>query len=147
MNSKFSFTKITPYAPKLWSAIVYFILVGIAAFLFAGRKIDALKLPIILNSIPDFYSHVSNFSISFMLSLMAGYTHTMVTKNLKRAIVIALILITANVVYEWYLPYLNTPDKVDGYYGILGTILPFVFLVFYQKYGLKENPKYKYRNT
>lgn len=32
-----------------------------------------------------------------------------------------------------FIPILNTPDKIDAYYGIVGTIIPFIYLFFFQK--------------
>lgn len=59
----------------------------------------------------------------------------------RPVILIAILLFITNIVYEIFLSYLNTPDLVDAYYGICGTLLPFAFFYFYKNYGLKENPK------
>ena len=141
--------KITPnpvkqlkYIPKIWSTILYFILVGVVLIVFAARKFDSLRFDILNNLFPDYYQHISNFSISFMLILVSGYTAVLVNKSLKVTYIYALILIAVNVIYELFLPFINTMDIIDAYYGIVGSLMPFLYLIPYQRHGVKINPNY-----
>ncbi len=131
------------YVPKIWSTLVFFLLLAGVYFLFMGRKKEGLRIQFLLDIFPDFYSHVSNFAISFLICLVAGYMGIMQTRKMSFVFVMGVLLILANFIYEWFVPMLNTMDKVDAYYGFAGTILPFVFFFFYRKYGLMPNPYFK----
>lgn len=140
---KFSLESKTPFVPKIWAALLYFILFIIDFTLFGGRSMESLRFSFILQLEPDFYSHVSNFSISLMLCLVVGYINIMTTNKLKTTIFFSIFVVACNFVYEWFIPILNTPDKKDAFYGLAGTLVAFVYLVFYYFFGLKENPKYE----
>jgi len=142
MNLKFSPEKLTPYVPKIGATIVYFLCTGLAAILFAARNIEALQFRFLLALFPAYHTHISNFSISFLLVLVAGYSSIMMTKKLSYSIFVAFLIAMMNIVYELYVPILNTPDIIDAYYGVVGSFSPLIYLVFYQKYGLKQNPLY-----
>ena len=77
-----------------------------------------------------------------MLCLVNGFISIMKTKSLKPVGIFAIILLFANLIYEWAIPLLNTPDLVDAYYGFVGTILPFLYFYFYKNFGFNPNPKY-----
>lgn len=128
------------FIPKIWSTILYFVLVGAVLIVFAARKLEALRFDFLNNLFPNYYQHISNFSISFMLVLVSGYTAVLVNKSLKVTYIYAFILIALNIIYELFLPFINTMDVIDAYYGIAGVILPFAYLIPYQKFGVKENP-------
>jgi len=128
--------------PKLWASLVYFLLLVIALILFLGRKFEPLQISILMEKFPGFYSHISNFSISCIICLVAGYTGILVSKKLTSVFLLGALLILSNFVYEWFIPILNTPDKIDAYYGFAGTLLPFPYFYFYQKFGLQPNPKF-----
>ncbi|HLV23822.1 MAG TPA: hypothetical protein VKY36_03470 [Moheibacter sp.] len=142
MKKQFSMTNL-PYVPKIWATLVYFLLFIIVFVLFLGRTVEGLQIPILMEKFPGFYSHISNFSISFMVCLVAGYMGILASKKLTSAFIFGALLILANFVYEWFVPFLNTPDKMDAYYGFVGTLMPFPYFYFYQKFGLKPNPKFK----
>jgi|SRR5690606_20647099 len=142
MKKQFSMTNL-PYVPKIWATLVYFLLLVIVFILFLGRTIEGLQIPILMESFPGFYSHISNFSISCMICLVAGYMGILTSKKLTSAFFIGALLILANFAYEWFIPVLNTPDKIDAYYGFAGSLLPFPYFYFYQKFGLMPNPKFK----
>lgn len=125
------------YVPKIWATIVYFLFFIFAVVLFMGRKAK-WQMEFITNSFPEFYSHISNFSISFMLILVAGYVGVLQLGKLTSAFILAGIGILANLVYEFYIPILNTPDPIDAYFGILGCLMPFLFLIPYQKFGIQK---------
>ena len=58
----------------------------------------------------------------------------------RYVIVLGIALLLANLIYELFIPVLNTPDIVDAYFGFAGTILGFLFLFFVYKSGLNPNP-------
>ncbi|MGC4232003.1 MAG: hypothetical protein QM594_03245, partial [Niabella sp.] len=142
MKKQFSLAAF-PYIPKLWATSVYFILLIVVFLLFMGRTNETLRFQPLLHLFPDFYSHVSNFSISFMVCLVSGYMGIMGTRKMKPTIFIGVLLMVANFIYEWFVSFLNIPDKTDAYYGFAGTFLPFIFFVFYRKWGLMKNPKFE----
>ncbi|MCB0507664.1 MAG: hypothetical protein R2739_09290 [Chitinophagales bacterium] len=133
----------TVFLPKPWSVIVYLILFVIVLFLFFGRNIESIKIKALLNYFPDLYSHISNFSISFLLCLISGYMNIMKSGKLRDTWLFIVLLIAANFIYELFIPILNTPDVVDAFYGLIGTLMPLFYLYFYKNYGLMKNPKYQ----
>ncbi|MCI6922947.1 MAG: hypothetical protein MR756_06225 [Oscillospiraceae bacterium] len=41
-----------------------------------------------------------------------------------------------NIVYECFLPILNTPDIPDAVFGVIGVAVAYVFLIMLRKNGL-----------
>jgi|26BtaG_2_1085354.scaffolds.fasta_scaffold00012_39 hypothetical protein len=141
MKGKFSATNL-PYVSKIWAIIVYFILLISVNILFLGRKTAEVRIPFLVDLVPFFYSHVSNFVLSFMICMVSGFMEILSTKKSTFTKAVAGFLILGNFVYEGYIPILNTTDTVDAYFGLVGAILPFVFFYFFKKWGLKANPNY-----
>jgi hypothetical protein len=128
------------YLPKIGSTLGYFALLVIVFILFLGRKNEKVQIEFLMKNFPEFYSHISNFTISFMLILVIGYLNILQTGKLYFSIFMICVCIIANLVYENFIPILNTPDKIDAYYGIIGSILPLIYLILHQKWGIKPNP-------
>jgi hypothetical protein len=110
--------------------------------LFMARSIESLRFDFLTDLFPDYQTHISNFSISLFLVLIVGFMGGVQAKSIKGAYVAAGLLIVANLVYEALLPIINTKDMIDAYYGIIGSLVPFVFLIPYQKCGIIKNPNY-----
>ena len=53
--------------PKPWAAVLHIALVAGSFALFLGRKPGVFRSEAILLHVPDFYLHVSNASISWLL--------------------------------------------------------------------------------
>lgn len=131
------------YLPKLVTSLLFLLFLVANYLLFAGRKSDALQSEWILAHLPDFYSHVANFTISCILYAGISYAWLMMGMSVKHIVVFGLVIIVANFIYELWILVLNTSDIVDAYYGFAGTLVGFVFLFFIKKFGLKLNPEWK----
>lgn len=129
-----------PYVVKFWGILLYIILLGGIYFLFSGRKSENTQFQILLELDSGFYTHMTNFVLSFVLVFISGFMEILMTRKLKNTFFISLGIILINFIYEWYIPILNTLDKVDAYYGFIGSLLPFPFLFILQKFGVKPNP-------
>lgn len=134
------------YIPKIWSTLLYIVFVAVVCVLFAARNVEDLRFNFIKEILGDYFLHISNFSITFLLILVSGFTTALFDRSLKITYIYAALMIIVNVIYELYLPFINTRDKIDAYYGIVGAILPFAYLIPYKYYGLQENPKYNPHN-
>ena len=128
------------YQPHLWATLTHLLLLGLAYALFAGRKPGFFRSETIIALVPDFYSHVSNLSLSFMLYAGAGFAALLGEVPVRRLAWIGLALVLANVVYELFIPLLNTRDPMDAVYGIVGTLLAFGWLMVIRRFGRKELP-------
>lgn len=128
------------YVPKLSAAIIHLLLFLLVTFLFLGRKITSLRPDFILGAWPDFYLHVSNFSISYIL--VSGIGFAWILLGVRRLFIWCLGICVAliNLIYELWIPILNTPDTIDAYYGLCGTALALVFVLIIQKYGMQRAP-------
>ena len=80
-------------------------------------------------------SHITNFIISLMLCTLIGYLLLCYRKKYWAIIIIGLILISTNLIYETILPFINTIDLMDAVYGILGVIISLIYLLFIDKKG------------
>ena len=80
-------------------------------------------------------SHITNFIISLMLCTLIGYLLLCYRKKYWAIIIIGLILISTNLIYETILPFINTIDLIDAVYGILGVIISLIYLLFIDKKG------------
>src|SRR5690606_41187724 len=65
----------------------------------------------ILDRVPGFYGHVSNFSLSWMLLAGAGFLWLTMGMHMRHMGLAALALVVANVACEFLLPWLNTRDR------------------------------------
>ncbi len=80
-------------------------------------------------------SHITNFTISLILCTLIGYLLLCYRKKYSTIIIIGLILISTNLIYETILPFINTIDLIDAVYGILGVIISLIYLLFIDKKG------------
>ena len=130
--------KSLKYVPKIWTALSYPLFLLISLILFFGRNFENIKIASVLNVIPDFYNHISNFSISFIIYITIGYVGVMLGLKLKHITIIGIFILFLNLIIELLIPFLNTPDKTDAIYGIIGVLLGFVFLFIIKNYGLQK---------
>ena len=126
--------------PRLWAAISYLLLLALVFLLFMGRNMEALRSGLILEVAPDFYTHVSNFAISYLLYVAIGYQWLMAGTTLKPIIWLGLAILLCNFIYEIFIPFINTPDPMDAIYGLVGTMLGFLVLWVIDRHGLVPNP-------
>ena len=128
------------YNPTPLAAALYLILILLVFVVFMGRTYTAIR-PSWVN--PEFFTHISNFAISFFLTTIWGYMSVLGSGNLKAAAILSLLMITANYIYELWIPVINTCDIVDAHYSFVGVVFAFIFVVYVKFKGIKPNPDYK----
>ncbi|MDI1253014.1 hypothetical protein [Thermomonas sp.] len=128
------------FMPSPWATLMHLLLLAGVFALFMGRKPGAFRSADILELVPGFYSHISNFSISYVLLAGVGYLWLMMGVSVRHIALAALIMIAGNVIYELFLPLLNTRDPVDAAYGVAGTLLAFAWLWVIKRVGLMTIP-------
>lgn len=80
--------------------------------------------------------HVTNFSLSLMLSIFTGFTVLISGGKMKIIRIISIIIVFINLVYEVFVPILNTPDLVDALAGIIGVVISYLYLSRLNRNGL-----------
>ena len=80
--------------------------------------------------------HVTNFSLSLMLSICTGFTVLISGGKMKIIRIISIIIVFINLVYEVFVPILNTPDFVDALAGIIGVVISYLYLSSLNRNGL-----------
>lgn len=131
--------KSLKYLPKIGTSIGYFLLLIASIFLFFGKKFPSLEIKPLLNILPDFYNHISNFTLSFLIYITVGYVGLMAGMKSKHLIIIEILFVLLNLIIEFFISILNTPDMIDAVYGIFGTIVGLIFLLIAKKYGFVKN--------
>jgi hypothetical protein len=131
--------KSLKYIPKIWTALGYLLLLLFSLMLFFGRNFEIIRIAALVDVFPDFYNHISNFSLSLIIYITIGYVGLMADLTLIPIIVIGLTILLLNLVTEFLISFLNTPDIIDAIYGIAGVVLGFVFLFLANRYGYKTN--------
>jgi hypothetical protein len=126
--------------PRVWAAVTFLLLMALVFVLFQGRKTELVRPDALLAIAPAFYSHVSNFSISYVLCAGIGYPWLMMGSSMAAVLWLGLAGVLANIVYEGFIPILNTPDFVDAWYGIAGCVLGVSVLAVIERWGLVANP-------
>lgn len=106
------------------------------AVLFQGRKSDSLRSEFLLRLFPDMYQHISNFTLSYLLIAGIGYVWILTGVNYLYISWMVLVVVVLNFIYELCIPILNTPDIVDAYYGLVGSVMAYVFLIISKRFGL-----------
>ena len=81
-------------------------------------------------------AHITNFALCLMLLLIIGYIILMFGGRIKAITILAIAIVVFNIVYECFLPFLNTSDIIDALFGVCGTIVAYVYLVILKKNGL-----------
>ena len=82
--------------------------------------------------------HVTNFSLSLMLSIFTGFTVLISGGKMKIIRIISIIIVFINLVYEVFVPILNTPDFVDALAGIIGVVISYLYLSRLDRNGLVD---------
>ena len=84
-------------------------------------------------------SHITNFTLSVLLCVLIDYLLQLFGKKYNSNIIVGMVIILSNFIYEIFLPILNTTDIVDAVYGLVGTIISLIYLYIISKYGFKTN--------
>ena len=84
-------------------------------------------------------SHITNFTLSVLLCVLIGYLLQLFGKKYNSNIIVGMVIILSNFIYEIFLPILNTTDIIDAVYGLVGTIISLIYLYIISKYGFKPN--------
>ena len=115
--------------------IIYLCLIVIGGMLMLCRWLNHIDSGIKL--LPAFLlSHITNFALCMMLLLIFGFVVLTVGGKTKVITIAALLLAVLSVIYECFLPVLNTPDILDAIFSIAGIAAAFTYLVMLKKYGL-----------
>lgn len=113
---------------------IYLLLFLFALFLTIGRWASQYTTFVIINS--EINSHISNFSLSLLAYLGIGYTWLFTGINFNRILLLGVVFILENIYCETLMTFLNTPDIIDAYFGIAGTLLAFAYLLAVKVFGL-----------
>ena len=131
--------KSLKFIPRLWAALSYLALLGLSLILFFGRNMKEIRIESLVDMIPDFYKHVSNFSLTLIIFVTIGYIGLMIGLKLKHITILGIIFGIINLIFEFFISILNTPDKTDAVYGMISVILGLIFLYAIKKRGLNKN--------
>ena len=115
--------------------IIYLCLIVFDAFLMLCRWLGHIVPNVRL--LPDFLlDHITNFALCMLLLLIFGITVLSFGGKLRSITAAALIMSVLNIVYECFLPILNTPDIPDAVFGVIGVAVAYFFLIIIRKNGL-----------
>ena len=115
--------------------IIYLCLIVFDAFLMLCRWLGHIVPNVRL--LPDFLlDHITNFALCMLLLLIFGITVLSFGGKLRSITAAALIMSVLNIVYECFLPILNTPDIPDAVFGVIGVAVAYVILIILRKNGL-----------
>ena len=125
------------FVPTIPAALTFFAALVAAFVLFLGRKPGRFRFDAITDVLPGFYSHVSNFTISYVLVAGIGYAGLMAGARMRQVSWLALVVVLANLVYEAFIPLLNTTDMVDAVYGVVGATSAWLLAWIIRRHGLR----------
>ncbi len=125
------------YVPRVGTTLIYLLVLGLNLFLILGRKKAALRQEYLNDIFPEFYTHVSNFSISMLLLIVIGYIWVLLGVDTKYLLLLAFTVMVINIIYELFIPVLNTRDITDAWYGVAGCMAGGVYLLLVKQYGVK----------
>lgn len=115
--------------------IIYLCLIVFDAFLMLCRWLGHIVPNVRL--LPNFLlDHITNFALCMLLLLIFGITVLSFGGKLRSITAAALIMSVLNIIYECFLPILNTPDIPDAVFGVIGVAVAYVFLIMLRKNGL-----------
>ncbi|AMR30537.1 hypothetical protein A0256_03415 [Mucilaginibacter sp. PAMC 26640] len=128
--------KIT-FVPTIPAAIAFILIELVTFYLFFGRNVPSLRLPFFLTIAPEFYTHVSNFSLSLSTLVIFSFIWLSLGVPFRYIIALAGMILGLNFLVETWVFVLNIPDLIDAYYGASGVTIGVLFLVWVKFYGLK----------
>lgn len=115
--------------------IIYLCLIVFDTLLMLFRWLEHIAPNVRL--LPDFLlDHITNFALCMLLLLIFGITVLSFGGKLRSISVAALVMSVLNIVYECFIPILNTPDILDAMFGVIGVAIAYVFLILLRKNGL-----------
>lgn len=115
--------------------VIYLCLIVFDAFLMLCRWLEHIVPDVRL--LPGFLlDHITNFALCMLLLLIFGMTVLSFGGKLRSITAAALVMSVLNVVYECFIPILNTPDILDAMFGVIGVAIAYVFLIMLRKNGL-----------
>ena len=126
------------YVPTTGIVILFYLLLFFTLYLLLAKKYQQFRLPFVPFTIKDFYSHVSNFIISYNIVAAIAFIWLLQGASLKMCLWLCLAFIIINIGVERFVTVLNTRDIMDAGYGIAGTLLAFCFAWIVKQSGLKE---------
>lgn len=122
--------------PKLFTTISLVTLFSLCLILIVIRWLNIFNENIlVVNKIIN--SHITNFTISVMLCVLIGYLLLVAGKKYISNIIVGVLLVIANYIYEMFLSVLNTTDIIDAVYGLFGVMISLIYLYFISKYGFE----------
>jgi len=123
------------YNIKTKYLVIYLVLIVFCGFLMICRWINHIEPDVKI--LPEIVlAHITNFALCLMLLLIIDYIILMFGGRIKAITILAIAIVVFNIVYECFLPFLNTSDIIDALFGVCGTIVAYVYLVILKKNGL-----------
>ena len=123
------------YTAKKPFLITYIVLCCVCLGLVVGRWYSVIDADyVFINA--EIHSHLSNFVLSMVFYLAAGYAWLLVGVKFRYIAVLGIVLIVGNFICETVMGYMNTVDVMDAVYGTAGTVIIFAFLLITNNYGL-----------
>ena len=117
--------------------IIYLCLVAVSAFCMISRWINSVNPDVKL--LPDFLlTHITNFALCMMALLIFGFVVLCFGGKLIVVTIAAILITVLGIVYECFLPFLNTPDMWDAGFVVAGTVVAYFYLVMLKRNGLIE---------
>ncbi|HCC00648.1 MAG TPA: hypothetical protein DEP42_05475 [Ruminococcaceae bacterium] len=126
--------------PKIWASVLYLVLLLGAIFLYLSKY---FKISAFTALYADFYSHISNFSISLTLGLVVSYICILLGAKFKWLSLFFVLLAFANVLCETVVNFMNTPDVMDMFFGFAGTAIAYGAFFLLSQYGIHPNERKK----
>lgn len=124
--------------PKLFTTISLATIFLFCLILVVIRWINIFNKNIfVVNEIVN--SHITNFTLSVLLCVLIGYFLLLAGKKYISNIILGVLLVLANFIYEVFLPILNTTDTIDAVYGFVGVLISLIYLYLISKYGFEND--------
>ena len=115
--------------------VVHLCLIVFGAFPMFCRWINHIEPEVKI--LPEFILvHATNFALCLLLLLIIGFIILMFTGKIKAIAIIAAVVAVCSVIYECFLPMLNTPDVIDAVFGVCGTLVAYLHLLLLKKKGI-----------
>ena len=115
--------------------IIYLCLIAIDAFCMLSRWLNSIDPKIKL--LPGFLlSHITDLALCMMVLLIIGFVILCFGGRLRIVSIAALLIAVLGIIYECFLPFLNTPDIWDAVFGFSGTAVAYIYLIMLKRNGL-----------
>lgn len=125
------------FTPTIKGVFVFYVPILLTILLLLGKLNAHLMIPLPSIHTKEFYSHISNFIISYNIVAIISFIWLIQGIRFQYIIGLGIAAIAVNFIVEILVTIANTPDVIDAVYGLIGIVFALLTSYLIKKGGLR----------